>query len=676
MKPFTFYLLWAGMLLLSAVPVFSQQEDPTESEDIAIEDLIHLKAETEASALQKMLNENVAASSRKKLSSRETPGIVSVISAEEIKHMGARDLIDVLRLVPGFEFAMDVDFMVGIGLRGNWANEGKVLVMVDGHEYNELCYQTVPFGNKFPVDQIQRIEIIRGPGSAIYGGTAEYGVINIITKGNSSFDGVQASGNYGFLPGVPGQKNGSLTLGKQINKDWHMDASVFRGARIISDQLYQDIYQDNDPVSLKDYSMSEANNASVGLSYKDMQIRGSWDQFQQQGPEFLVRYNHWYVSAKDEIAIGKKLIVAPSVYYTSQVPWSRQTVTDTSATYDYQVRAQRMKTNITASYDFTRRINLITGVEYFHDRAHSLQDDDNFGEGIASVGYHNLAFFGQGLMKHPWANVTLGFRYDKHNAFGAAFVPRLALTKRINQFHFKALYSHSYRAPGIENINLNENIRPEKSSTAELELGYQFTKDMLLAFNAYRIHTNDVIIYSYMDLDDGGYLEAYDNYQRTGTQGIEVIYKVKRSHWYANASYSFYQADRKHTVETYRVAEDPHLFVAFPAHKISINGSAALARNLWFSPSWVYVSERFGYDAVDSEATPILNRFDPYTTIHLFLNYDHLLTHGLSFGMGVYNLLNIKTPTVQAYNGDYGPIPGKSREISVKLSYEFSFKQK
>jgi len=71
---------------------------------------------------------------------------------------------------------------MGLSLRGNWANEGKVLVLMDGQPFNELLYQSVAVGNRFPVDAIERVEIIRGPGSAQYGGSAEYGVINIITK--------------------------------------------------------------------------------------------------------------------------------------------------------------------------------------------------------------------------------------------------------------------------------------------------------------------------------------------------------------------------------------------------------------------------------------------------------------------------------------------------------------
>lgn len=78
--------------------------------------------------------------------------------------------MQVLQLIPGFDFGVDVEGIVGIGVRGNWAHEGKVLMLWDGLEMNEDLYSTLQFGGHYPVGQIKRIEIIRGPGSAIYGG--------------------------------------------------------------------------------------------------------------------------------------------------------------------------------------------------------------------------------------------------------------------------------------------------------------------------------------------------------------------------------------------------------------------------------------------------------------------------------------------------------------------------
>jgi outer membrane cobalamin receptor len=668
--PYT-HLLFMLLYFMFCVTEVSAQAESTE--DISLEELQNLKATTEASELQKDLNENVAASSKKGLASRETPGIVSVITAEEIRHLGARDLIDVLRIVPGFEFATDVEFIVGVGLRGNWAYEGKVLVMVDGQEYNEILFQTVPFGNKFPVDQIERIEIIRGPGSSIYGGTAEYGVVNIITKGNSGLDGVSATASYGFLPDTYGRKNIGTTLGKSFGEDFHADISVFRSEAIRSDQPYQDLYQEEDAVDLKEHSATQATNVNLGLQYKHAKVRAIYDAYHSNNPTYAIDFNNTFISAQNAFKLGKKITLTPLFSYTHQIPWE-YTIQDNGEN-DYKIAAQRTKANVTGSYDITRKINIVAGSEFFYDQANSKQEDEHFGEGINSVQYNNVAFFAQGLFKHHFANFTLGFRYDKHNAFGAAFVPRLAITKRIDHFHFKVLYSQSYRAPGIENINLNDAIKPERSNIAELEAGYQFTPDMLLAVNAYKILTKDVIIYNYIDLEDGDYREEYANFDKTGTSGIEAVYKIKKPNWYTNITYSFYRANAGNTVETYEVAPNPRLFVAFPAHKFTFNGSFKVLKGLRFNPSLVYGSERYAYNEIDGEETPVLNRFAPYTLANLYISYDLFPVQGLTLGVGAYDIFNEKEPILQAYNGDFAPISGRSREITLKLSYDLSFKK-
>jgi len=74
---------------------------------------------------------------------------VSVITAQEIKAMGARDLTDVLTTIPGIHFASDVTGIIGIGVRGAWAHEGKALILWDGHEMNEPMFSVVPFGHHF-----------------------------------------------------------------------------------------------------------------------------------------------------------------------------------------------------------------------------------------------------------------------------------------------------------------------------------------------------------------------------------------------------------------------------------------------------------------------------------------------------------------------------------------------
>src|SRR6187401_1647230 len=182
--------------ILRAVCVSALFSSPLYAQEL--DSLLNISAFTAESDLQKQLNQSTKVASGVALTTRETPGIITLITSEEIQNSGARDLTDVLRLVPGFDVLQDLQFVMGIGLRGSWANEGKVLVMMDGQPFNELLYQTVAIGNRFPVDAIERIEIIRGPGSAIYGGSAEYGVINIITKAAESLNGVAVYGTGGF----------------------------------------------------------------------------------------------------------------------------------------------------------------------------------------------------------------------------------------------------------------------------------------------------------------------------------------------------------------------------------------------------------------------------------------------------------------------------------------------
>ena len=108
-------------------------------------------------SLQQLLDVDISVATKTKMTSRETPGIVTLVTAEEIRTSGARDLIDVLRLVPGFEFGVDVQGVIGLGIRGLWGHEGKILLQIDGQEMNEIMFSTLQFGNHFPVDQIKRI---------------------------------------------------------------------------------------------------------------------------------------------------------------------------------------------------------------------------------------------------------------------------------------------------------------------------------------------------------------------------------------------------------------------------------------------------------------------------------------------------------------------------------------
>ncbi|MGV3636898.1 MAG: TonB-dependent receptor plug domain-containing protein, partial [Flavobacteriales bacterium] len=111
---------------------------------------------------------------------RKAPVSITILSAEQIKASGARNLLEALQLVPGITFGRDVDDVIGIAIHGTWAEEGKCLFLLNGMQLNENDFGTYAIGNRIPLDNVERIEVISGPGSVLYGGYAALGVINII----------------------------------------------------------------------------------------------------------------------------------------------------------------------------------------------------------------------------------------------------------------------------------------------------------------------------------------------------------------------------------------------------------------------------------------------------------------------------------------------------------------
>src|SRR3972149_10373319 len=142
--------------------------------------------------------EEVTIATRHETQIRKAPSIVTVITDEEIKNLGYRTFAEILRTVPGFEILKKADFGEVVPAVRGLAGADKVRVMLNGHLVNN------PLGggafsnfDDFPVESIKRIEIIRGPGSAMYGENAFTAVINIITKDAKDIDGVRVSSGYG-----------------------------------------------------------------------------------------------------------------------------------------------------------------------------------------------------------------------------------------------------------------------------------------------------------------------------------------------------------------------------------------------------------------------------------------------------------------------------------------------
>jgi len=149
--------------------------------------------------------ERVVTASRRAQSSLEAPNATTVITSEEIRLSGASSLPELLRRVPGMEVMMMGVGSANVSLRGfNQRVANKVLMLVDGRtEYQDFLGMTLWGAIPVELEDIERIEVIRGPGSALYGANAMLGVINIITRqpGTGPRARFQVSGGNGNAAG-------------------------------------------------------------------------------------------------------------------------------------------------------------------------------------------------------------------------------------------------------------------------------------------------------------------------------------------------------------------------------------------------------------------------------------------------------------------------------------------
>jgi outer membrane cobalamin receptor len=624
-------------------------------------------------SLKELSQIKVSVASKTAVSMKESPGIVTLITKSEIAQTGARDLIDVLRLVPGFEFGIDVRGVTSIGIRGNWAHEGKVLLLWDGQVLNEQLFPSIQIGNHYPVDIIERIEIIRGPGSAIYGGDAELGVINIITSPASELTGTQVNTSFGWMEKSYARRNVSIAVGDK-KEGYEIDFAFYAGKANRSDQIMTDYHIDNPYHSyeMADQSTMEPFFLNIGFTYKNLKSRLIIDNYNiydrtmygfNLATPLKIGFHSYIADLQYEYIINNGLKIIPRINYTKNLPWQCLDKRYSPPVY-LDKWAERFSAGITMDQKINPNLNVISGLDFFDDIGHA-GDSTYFLRNTSKkkLQYNNFSIFTQCLYFNDIANITVGARFERNSETGNSFVPRFAVTKVLDGLHLKFLYSFAFRAPGIENISRysSKSIQPEKTNVIEFEAGYDLSDNMFITANAYNIIIKDPIVFM---LDQELHLPAYQNGSRSGTSGIEAVYHYKSRIFESVLTYSFYKS-YKNEIFDYKVQSDEDILLGFPQHKFTLNSTIHLMDKMTFNLSGTYLSKRY----IDNNESKTQYIDDPKLLLNFFINYSELLNDNLSIGFGIYNLLDVQYSFIQPYIGGSAPLPGPSREYLIKILY-------
>jgi iron complex outermembrane receptor protein len=131
----------------------------------------------------------------------EAPARTSIVTRDEIRRYGHRFLSEILQSMPGFYLQNDRNYgrlgVRGFNIPGDY--NSRVLLLIDGQRQNEGVYDSMDIDDLFvlDVDLIERVEVVRGPGSSLYGSSAFFAVVNVITRDGRGLNGTEIAGSVG-----------------------------------------------------------------------------------------------------------------------------------------------------------------------------------------------------------------------------------------------------------------------------------------------------------------------------------------------------------------------------------------------------------------------------------------------------------------------------------------------
>ena len=166
---------------------------------------------------------------------RKAPAIATIITADEIRNMGARSLLDVLKMVPGIGISINEFGLSVIEVRGVRSSiSEKILVMIDGHSLNKNITGSAlyPYSEMIPMENIRQVEVVRGPGSALYGNSAFVATINIITRNAEEIDGLEAKVGGGSFDSFKGNLVGGKAIGDKLTVSGSFDHIQSNGPKL------------------------------------------------------------------------------------------------------------------------------------------------------------------------------------------------------------------------------------------------------------------------------------------------------------------------------------------------------------------------------------------------------------------------------------------------------------
>ena len=471
-------------------------------------------------SLEELTNIQVYSASKHLQSTSEAPASVTVVTADEIQKYGYRNLADVLRSVPGFYVTYDRDYTFvgvrGFGRLGDW--NSRILVLIDGHRTNNNILGQAMLGNEFlvDVDMIERVEIVRGPGSSLYGANAFFAVINVITRTTKQVKDWELS----FQTGSFGTNEGRATYGHQFHDLGVLLSGTFydsQGQTLFFPQ-FNTPANNNGVTSDTDYESYKHILAT--LTFHGFTLQGLFSTRDKGVPTayFGAVFNdprdfnidsHQYLNLDYQHPIGKWQLDAATSYDQARlqgpVPEAPLLPGDPVVLSTYSFRGNWWTGEVKVSRDLFERNRLTLGSEVRDNLRQDQGDLLNPPNVFAPEPNSSLitALYAQdefGITSRLTLNA--GVRYDHYSTFGGTTNPRAALIYRAaEKTVLKLLYGNAFSAPDVYETSPdfgifyddNPKLKPERIQSLETRVEQGLGQYFQLSGGVYRNRISDLI---------------------------------------------------------------------------------------------------------------------------------------------------------------------------------------
>jgi len=462
-----------AVLWVTVAASFGQQppQDPVKQEDGA--------SRLFSMDLDALSNTKVTTASKFAEKLSDAPSVMSVVTKDELRRFGGFTLLEILERVAGLtgSSAFFADRSM-VAVRGDQTrtDAGHILILINGRPVREVIEGGVSSDilESFPVNLLERIEVIKGPGSVLYGSDAYSGVINLITQ--------KAEGN-GFHASAAGGGAGEAAGSEEVLLE-RGGLNVVEGAQYHQMPQWGTVFQSfHDPSNLA-YSQNatlrdDGEGAYLGVSYKGLSFMSSYTAVEDAS---FVRGIVGDVRSKRGFGdLGYSLKAAPKWEMTFNLDYTR-TVLDAPSYPDAHRDANEADFEWTNLVTFSERdrltfgtvINHIRGTEMYSgvQPALMVENGKRWGSGFYVQHEHRLT---------DDLKLIGGVQANKIGSLALNVVPRAGiLWNPATHFTIKALYGGAFRAPSLDETGLthpgltgNPKLVPEKVGTLDLQVSYQ-----------------------------------------------------------------------------------------------------------------------------------------------------------------------------------------------------------